>query len=223
MLRGLGSAPGWEARIGRAVRAAARPIEHDQRFAPRDRTGRTNLERNDRDGFPAARLASTLLLVYPGSDGELVIPLTVRHAGLPSHPGEVSLPGGAVDPHDATREATALREAHEEVGVDPRTVRIHGALDDIWIPVSNFEIRPFVGTSTERPELRPRTDEVSEIIELPLATLLDPSLVDEEEIAVRGLVLRAAVYRHAGHRIWGATARTLAMFGAVLEGALSAP
>jgi 8-oxo-dGTP pyrophosphatase MutT (NUDIX family) len=217
MLRGSRADPGWEERIGRAVRDVPRPIDLDPRFAPRDRAGRTNLERSDRAGFPAARLASTLLLVYPAADGELVIPLTVRHSGLPAHPGEVSLPGGAVDPGDASREATALREAEEEVGVDPATVRIHGALDDIWIPVSNFEIRPFVGTSSTRPELVPHTEEVAAMVELPVAVLLDAALVTEEEIRVRGLILRAAVYRHAGHRIWGATARALAMFGAALE------
>jgi 8-oxo-dGTP pyrophosphatase MutT (NUDIX family) len=217
-----GAAPGWEERIASALRGAARPIELDPRFAPRDRAGRTNRERNDRSRFPEPRLASTLLLVYPGSHGELSIPLTVRNAGLPAHPGEVSLPGGAVDPGDVSRAATALREAEEEIGIDPRTVRVHGALDDIWIPVSNFEIRPFVATSTARPELRPHSAEVTEIVELPVAVLLDPALVAEEEIAIRGLILRAAVYRHAGHRIWGATARTLAMFGAVLQPVLGA-
>jgi 8-oxo-dGTP pyrophosphatase MutT (NUDIX family) len=222
MVRGFGVTPGWEERIASSVRSSARPIELDPRFAPRDRAGRTNLERKDRGRSPEPRLASTLLLVYPGSDGHLRIPLTVRNAGLPAHPGEVSLPGGAVDPDDPSREATALREAEEEVGIDPRTVRVHGALDDIWIPVSNFEIRPFVATSAARPELRPHTEEVTEIVELPVAVLLDPALVAEEEIAVRGLILRAAVYRHAGHRIWGATARTLAMFGAVVQAALAA-
>jgi len=175
-----------------------------------------NYQRWDRSAFPAARQASTLLLVYPGEDGELTMPLTLRHAGLPAHPGEVSLPGGAVDPGDASREAAALREAQEEVGVEPATVRIAGALDDIWIPVSNFELRPFVGTATVRPTLVPQVDEVAEIVELPLRLILTDAIVGEEEISGATWVLRAAVYRHAGHRIWGATARTLAMFAAVL-------
>jgi 8-oxo-dGTP pyrophosphatase MutT (NUDIX family) len=110
-----------------------------------------------------------------------------------------------------------LREAEEEVGVDPLSVTIAGFLDDIWIPVSNFELRPFVGTSTARPELRPHTDEVAEIVEIPLARLLSADAVTEELIEGPGWQLRAAVYRHAGHRVWGATARTLAMFTAVLR------
>ena len=98
--------------------------------------------------MPAARAASTLLLVHPGTDGELVVPLTLRHAALRAHAGEVSLPGGAVDPGDATREAAALREAWAEIGLQPASVRVAGVLDDIWIPVTNFELRPYVGDSS---------------------------------------------------------------------------
>jgi len=212
----LRAQPGWQEAIGQAVAGATRPIAADERFSPRDASGRLNYRRWDRASFPAARAASTLLLVYPGEDGELTMPLTVRHAGLPAHPGEVSLPGGAVDPGDASREAAALREAHEEVGLEPETVRIAGTLDDIWIPVSNFELRPFVGTARVRPTLVPQTDEVAEIVELPLRLILTDAIVGEEEITGASWVLRAAVYRHAGQRIWGATARTLAMFAAVL-------
>ena len=208
---------GWQRAITSALSAATRPIAADPRFAPRSAASGTDLPRFDRSTFPPAREAATLLLVYPAADGELTVPLTVRHADLREHPGEVSLPGGAVDPADASREATALREAWEEVGVDPAAVEIAGVLDDIWIPVSNFELRPFVGTATLRPRLVPHTDEVAEIVEVPLRHLLTEGAVNEELIEGPGWQLRAAVYRHQGHRIWGATARTLAMFAAVLE------
>lgn len=181
------------------------------------------MPRYDRSRFPPARRAATLLLVYPRAGGELTVPLTVRHADLRAHAGEISLPGGAVDATDASRQATALREAHEEVGLDPRAVEIAGVLDDIWIPVSNFELRPFVGTAATRPALDPQTDEVTEIVELPLSHLLTDGVVSEERIEGPGWVLRAAVYRYAGHRIWGATARTLAMFATVLREAGIAP
>ena len=82
------------------------------------------------------------------------MPLTVRHADLRAHAGEISLPGGARMPTDASLEATALREAWEEIGVEPAASSIIGALDDVWIPVSNFELRPFVGTTAARPRLR---------------------------------------------------------------------
>lgn len=208
---------GWQGAIAHALSAATRPIAADQRFAPRSAALGTDLPRFDRSTFPPARAAATLLLVYPAADGELTVPLTVRHADLREHPGEVSLPGGAVDPTDASREATALREAREEVGIDPAAVTIAGVLDDIWIPVSNFELRPFVGTAAVRPALVPHTDEVAEIVEVPLRHLLTEGAVSEELIEGPGWQLRAAVYRHRGHRIWGATARTLAMFASVLR------
>jgi 8-oxo-dGTP pyrophosphatase MutT (NUDIX family) len=208
---------GWQEAIAGALAAATRPIAPDPRFAPREVPGGPALRRFDRSTFPPARPAATLLLVYPGADGQLTVPLTVRHADLREHAGEISLPGGAVDATDASRAATALREAWEEVGVDPAAVTIAGSLDDIWIPVSNFELRPFVGTAAGRPALVPHTDEVAEIVELPLSRLLIDDAVSEELIEGPGWALRAAVYRHGGHRIWGATARTLAMFAAVLR------
>jgi len=102
-------------------------------------------------------------------------------------------------------------------GLDRAAVSVAGVLDDIWIPVSNFELRPFVGTAAARPSLIPHTDEVAEIVEVPLRLLLAEGSVVDELIEGPGWQLRAAVYRHAGHRIWGATARTLAMFASVLQ------
>ncbi|HYM53366.1 MAG TPA: CoA pyrophosphatase [Candidatus Dormibacteraeota bacterium] len=212
----------WEEGIADALRRVARPIDADPRFAPRDVAGQTNVPRYDRDAFPRARPASTLLLLYPGADGELTVPLTVRHAEMRAHAGEVSLPGGAVDAADASREETALREAWEEIGVAPATVRLLGALDDIWIPVSNFELRPFVGVVGARPSLTPHTDEVAAIVELPVRHLLSDGVVSDELIEGPGWRLRAGVYRFGGQRIWGATARTLAMFATVLRDAVAA-
>jgi 8-oxo-dGTP pyrophosphatase MutT (NUDIX family) len=163
-----------------------------------------------------ARPAATLLAIYPDADGRLVIPLTVRHADLRAHAGEVSLPGGAVDPADASPEAAALREAWEEVGLIPERVRIAGALDDVWIPVSNFELRPFVGTVAHRPDLVPHDAEVAAIVELPLAALWDPDVIGVEELTVRGLRLRVGAYRYEGLVVWGATAMTLSMLASAL-------
>jgi 8-oxo-dGTP pyrophosphatase MutT (NUDIX family) len=208
---------GWQEAIARALAAATRPIQPDPRFMPRGVPGGPALRRYDRSTFPPARPAATLLLLYPGEGGELTVPLTVRHADLREHAGEISLPGGMVEADDRSHAAAALREAEEEIGVDPATVTIVGQLDDVWIPVSNFELRPFVGTAAARPDFHPHTDEVAEIVELPLRSFLTDDAVGEELIEGPGWMLRAAVYRHAGHRIWGATARTLAMFAAVLR------
>ena len=221
ILRAGGDWQGW---VAGALAAVPRPIPVDPRLMPRRAVHDPALadedrQRFDRSRFPTARAAATLLLIYP-VDGELVIPLTVRHDALPSHAGEISLPGGAVDPGDASLEETALREAHEEIGLAPAAVRVIGRLDPIWIPVSNFELVPIVAVADTRPSLSPQEDEVAELVELPLRLLLDADGVTEEEITVPGAVLRTGVYRWAGHRIWGATARTLAMLGSALSSAV---
>lgn len=209
---------GWHEAIASALARAPRPIPRDERLLPRLADGEVTRDRYDRAGFPPAREASTLLAVYPSEhDGSLVIPLTVRHGDLRAHAGEVSLPGGAVDPSDASREAAALREAWEEIGLPPSSVRVAGVLDDVWIPVSNFELRPFVGTVPERPVLVPHDAEVTAIVELPLAALWDPDVIGVEEFTSRGFRLQAGAYRYGGVRVWGATAITLGMLAHVLE------
>lgn len=172
--------------------------------------------RVDRSTFPPARQAATLLAIYPGDDGRLLVPLTVRHAEMRAHAGEVSLPGGAVDAADAGPEAAALREAWEEIGLEPDRVRIIGALDEVWIPVSNFEMRSFVGIVRSRPRLTPHDAEVAAIVELPLDALFDEAVLGTEDFTSRGLVVRAGTYRYGGVRVWGATAQTLGMLAHVL-------
>lgn len=213
----------WQAAIASALARVPRPIAVDRRLAPRRVVpdpadpSLDDPRRWDRSRFPTARQAATLLLIYP-HDGELHVPLTVRHGGLPDHPGEISLPGGAVDPGDASLEATALREALEEVGLDPTPVRLLGRLDPVWIPISNFELTPVVAATPSRPDLTPREEEVSELIEFPVR-LLTEQAISLEEISVPGAVLETGVYRWAGHRVWGATARALSMLGTVLAAA----
>ncbi|MGH2384905.1 MAG: NUDIX hydrolase, partial [Candidatus Limnocylindria bacterium] len=199
-----------------ALALADRPIPLDERLLPRDPDGEVTRRRYDRATFPRARQAATLLAIYPDDAGRLVIPLTVRHAELRAHAGEVSLPGGAVDPADAGPEAAALREAWEEIGLEPDVVRIVGELDDVWIPVSNYELRPFVGAVATRPSLVPHDAEVAAIVELPLEALFDDSVLGSEEFSGRGFTVRAGAYRYGGVRIWGATALTLGMLAHVL-------
>jgi 8-oxo-dGTP pyrophosphatase MutT (NUDIX family) len=207
----------WEQAVADAVTSAPRPIPLDQRLLPVNADGKVSRRRFDRTAFPAARPASTLLAIYPDAAGELVVPLTVRHGDLRAHAGEVSLPGGALDASDASREAAALREAWEEIGLDPAAVHVAGALDDVWIPVSNFELRPFVATLSAQPTLVPHDAEVTAIVELPLRALWDPDVVGIEEFESRGLRLRAGAFRFGGVRIWGATAMTLGMLAHVLK------
>ncbi len=205
----------WPAEVARALSEAPRPIPHDPRLWPRE-PGAAPPEALDYGHLGPARSASTLLLLYPHSSGGLAVPLTVRRPDLRTHAGEISLPGGAVDPHDASRQAAALREAEEEIGVPAASVQILGALDDVWIPVSNYQLRPFVGALRRQPSLAPQQEEVTEILELPLHALFAADALVEELFEGPGWRLRAGAYRWAGHRIWGATARTLSMLASVL-------
>jgi 8-oxo-dGTP pyrophosphatase MutT (NUDIX family) len=220
MDRILRADPGWQDRVAEALRRAPRPIPVDPRLMPRDAATRSDSPAAappyDRRAMPPARLASTLLLLYPGKDGELHLPLTVRHEALRAHAGEVSLPGGTADRADPSREATALRETFEEIGVAPSDVSVLGTLDDVWIPVTNFELRPFVAAGATRPEFAPHDQEVALIVELPVRQLLDEGAVTDELVHGAGWTLRVGSYRAEGHLVWGATARTLAMLASVL-------
>jgi 8-oxo-dGTP pyrophosphatase MutT (NUDIX family) len=211
----------WASAIADALGRADRPIPYDERLLPRnpDGTSRPRVRLPRRDA-PAVRRAATLLAVYPDASGDLVVPLTVRRDDMTSHAGEVSLPGGSVDPEDADEVATALREAWEEVGIEPDAVRVVGSLDEVWIPVTNFVLRPVVGTLDRQPSLTPHDAEVAAIVELPLTALYDPALVGDEWFtggAPGGWRVRAGAYRYAGLRVWGATAITLGMLARVLD------
>ena len=211
----------WQAAIASALATVPRPIAVDPRLAPLRVVpdpadpSLDDPRRWDRSRFPTARQAATLLLIYP-HHGELLIPLTVRHDALPDHPGEISLPGGAVEPDDPSVEAAALREAAEEIGLDGTGVRVIGRLDPVWIPISNFELTPVVAVTDTRPNLIPREAEVSALIEFPVRLLLEGA-VNMEEISVPGAVLEIGVYRWGGYRVWGATARTLSMLGSAIN------
>lgn len=202
-----------------ALRRAPRPIGYDERLLPRMPDGSIRPRRPPTaDAAARARAAATLLAIYPDDAGDLVVPLTIRRADLRSHAGEVSLPGGAVDPGDADEVAAALREAWEEIGLEPAAVHVAGALDEVWIPVSNFVLRPVVGTLARRPALVPHDAEVAAVVELPIAALFDPSLVGVEEFrsATGAWTVRAGTYRWHDLRVWGATAITLGMLARVL-------
>lgn len=175
---------------------------------------------------PADAIAASVLVLVapdrsapdgaPAVDAEAEI-ILIERAPRGHHPGEISFPGGrAEDGEDA--EATALREAAEEVGLDPTAagVRILGRLETFWIPVSGYRVHPVVAVAERRPELNPSPDEVASILRAPLAAFLPGAPIEIVEATIRELPIRYGAYRVAGHLVWGATARILGQLGALL-------
>jgi len=165
------------------------------------------------------RPAAALLLIYP-EQNEWHVPLTVRASGLRHHTGQVSLPGGRLDHPDETIEQAALREAQEEIGIASHDVEIVGRLTPVPIAVSAHLLHPVVGIARHRPAFTVAAHEVAQLIELPIARLMEPGIVRSEQRR-RPLpphaVQTVPYFDVAGVRIWGATAMVLGEFVAVLE------
>lgn len=167
------------------------------------------------------RDAGVLLLLYPIA-GALHFVLTRRTDRLGHHSGQISFPGGRREQDDVDIAATALREANEELGIDPAGVKILGALSALYVPPSNFVIHPVVAYAHDAPVFAPQVDEVAEAIDVPLAQLLDPSskcIVSRPLLSLNGQIVAAPAYRLAGHEVWGATAMVLSEFEWLLRGA----
>ena len=145
-----------------------------------------------------------------------VLPLTVRRDDLPHHPGQVSLPGGAIDPGEPPDRA-ALREAHEEIGITPADVRIVGSLSTLNVIVSNFVVQPFVGVVNGRPEFRLAPHEVASLVEVPLEELRDAGRLGWSRHVREGLIVEYPHFDLAGHQVWGATAMILGEFASLFD------
>jgi 8-oxo-dGTP pyrophosphatase MutT (NUDIX family) len=133
---------------------------------------------------------------------------TLRHSGLRTHAGQVAFPGGRADPDDADAIATALREAREEVGLDPHDAQPLGYLDCLET-ISGFCVTPVVARIAKDAQLSPQSDEVETIFEVPLAFLLDPANLRERDFIARGQRRRVYEYADTDPLIWGATASIL--------------
>lgn len=157
------------------------------------------------DVFPRGyRTAAVLLAFWPETDGGVSVVLTQRSDTLPSHQGQVSFPGGGTQPGDGSIADTALREAREELGIDPRQVRIMGRLDDAWSRFG-FHVVPIVGWLERRPEFTPAPDEVAGLIVADVETLMRPAASTLHRIADR----ETRAYRWDGGYVWGLTAEIL--------------
>lgn len=178
------------------------------RAAPPARPG----ERREGDG----RFSAVLCALYE-HEGEAVVVLTRRAHHLRQHSGEVSFPGGRQDPGE-TLWATALREAQEEVALDPSLPTLVGELDHLRTVTSESFIVPFVAALAGVPELVPHPGEVDEVLRVPVADLLHPDAFHEEWWTMFGQRRSMAFFDIEGDTIWGATASMLRNVLSIITG-----
>ena len=151
--------------------------------------------------------AAVLALMYPSQE-QVCLVFMKRNAYDGPHSGQVSFPGGAREKKDGSLEITALRETREELGITAE-ITVLGSLTELYIPVSNFLVTPFVGWTARKPEFDPDPSEVHYVIETTLAALSDPGNRATETIFRHGQTIVAPYFRIGNEKIWGATAMML--------------
>ena len=165
---------------------------------------------------PSLVPAGVLVLLYP-KNGEYCVILNRRSEQVEHHKGEISFPGGSREPQDSDLRETALRETHEELGVSPGDVDPLGQLDDTPT-ISNFVITPYVGAIGYPYAFKPSELEVTEVLEVPISALRDGENLRHDVRLIDGLLVHSTSYVYEGQVIFGATARVLTTFLALVEG-----
>lgn len=157
--------------------------------------------------YPGFARAAVLVLLFPSADGFSTI-LTKRTDIVDTHKGQISFPGGMVDSNDVDIIWTALREAKEEIGIEPSTIKILSIIDDHPVP-SQFVITPVVGYSQTKPNVRPHSLEVAEAFDVPLAFFQNEGNCWMEEREFHGVNRKVWFYSYEGRTIWGTTVAIL--------------
>ncbi len=161
---------------------------------------------------PEASRAGVLALFYP-KKADWHIVLIERASSNPNdrHRGQISFPGGRFEKDDVHLANTAIRETEEEVGVKAKDIHLLGPLTDLYIPVSNFRVDPFVGFTETTPRFVPQEEEVHGILEVPVSELMNPDNLKIKNLVIReGFVLKDVPYFDLlGKTVWGATAMML--------------
>ncbi len=143
-------------------------------------------------------------------EDKIKLPLILRPVYAGVHSGQIGLPGGRKEKADADFYETALREAKEEIGIDPADVTVIGHLSDLFVFASNHMVHPVVGYISQKPVFLTDPREVDQLIEVPLSTLLDKSIRGITNIVVSGsMEISAPYFGVDGHTVWGATAMML--------------
>jgi len=166
-----------------------------------------------------SRPAAVIAPLYDDPGLGAIVVLTRRPWSMRSHQGEVSFPGGRVEPGETPVEG-ALREADEEIGIDPAAFDVVGELDHLATVTSGSFIVPLVGVLPGRPETVPNPAEVAAVLHVPLAELLDPAIYREEVWSLGGAERRIHFFELVGDTLWGATAAMLRQLLGMVTGTL---
>jgi len=169
--------------------------------------------------LPAEGLTASAVLVpfFHDAEGALRVLFTLRTDKVGSHRGQISFPGGVIDPGDPSAEHAALRELHEELGVPREAVTVLGRVSD-YPTITGYLITPFVGYLGHEPALTPHAHEVAEVFGVPLDDLLSGRIPGTTEVWDLGGHERAIFfYQYGDHHIWGATAAILHELLALLK------
>lgn len=151
---------------------------------------------------------AAVLVCFFKKKGEYYLPLIRRPMHEKNHPGQIALPGGAMEENE-TLERTALREAFEEVGIIPENVKILGKMTPLPVPVSKYVITPFIGITENEPKWNINELEVDELIIIKFEDLIDSNNGYYEDWNLNGQILRVPIFKIMNNEIWGATAAVL--------------
>lgn len=158
---------------------------------------------------PDARKAAVLLPLFE-QDGQLFLAFIRRATTLRSHSGEIAFPGGGVDRTDDSMVMTALREAQEEIGLNPTGIEVLGVLSPVFTVVSNYLILPVVAFLPHGlGDVLLQESEVTELLIVPVRDLADPHIMHTEVWSRNGRTRTVYFYDYGNYRIWGATGRIL--------------
>lgn len=159
--------------------------------------------------------AAVLVTLYQDRERFYIL-LIKRTEHVKTHQGQIAFPGGTWQSEDRDTTATALREAHEEMGICPQDVEVLGEIDDTSTAISNFLITPVVGVIPFPYPFQINAGEIADLLSLDLEVLRDPQAFHEETWEREDGSVRVFVRREGSHIIWGATARILRHFGEIL-------
>ena len=162
----------------------------------------------DSNDLRQAKKSSVLILFY-SKNNSIYTALMQRTTYDGSHSGQVSFPGGKVEPSDTSILHTALREANEELGINANDVNIIGQLTDVFIPVSNFHVVPIIGIAKKTPDFVLEKKEVEEVIEVNLLQFIQQELIQNKVKMANNTILKVPSFEYQQKVIWGATALML--------------